>query len=97
MLANAFRVLGNYVTVFVETNDDNPIIDVSWIFTVWQQRFGRGSQRAKQSRNLPVMPADENNFALVICTQLSRQISGLLVRKAIIDWQFCRFCKRLHR
>src|SRR5262249_49765758 len=97
MLSDAFGALGDYMTVLIETNPDEPIIDVSRPLTVWQQRFRGGSQCAKHIRNLPVMPADENYLGLVICTQLSCKISWLLVGKAIVDWQVCRLCKGLDR
>ena len=36
MLVDAFRALGNYTTVFVEANHDDPIVDVSWPLAAWQ-------------------------------------------------------------
>src|SRR5215471_12720807 len=97
MFGYLFRVRGNYMTVLIEANHYDPIVHVFWPFSVWHQRFRRGPQRAKHGRNLPMMPADEDYLPLIIRTQLSGKISGLLVSEAIVDWQICRLCKPLHR
>jgi len=36
VLVDASRALGNYTTVFIEANHDDPIVNVSWPLTAWQ-------------------------------------------------------------
>src|SRR6267143_5977433 len=93
VLVDASRACWNQTALFIVTQQDHPIIDRIWPFAIREKPFGLCSQRTEQSRNVAVTPAGENHFSLVVCTQVSRQLSGLLVPKAGIDWQFCCLCE----
>jgi len=84
------------MAVLVEAQQDDPIVNGIRPFTVGQKGFGLCSQCAEQSRNVSVTPADENHFALVVCTQVSRQVSGLIVTKTRIDLQISCLRERFY-
>ena len=82
------------MSFLIEAKQDDPIVDRTGPFAVRQKGLGVCSQRTEQSRNVLVTPTDQNHFSLLVCTQVSRQVSGLIVAKTRIDFQFCCLCKR---
>ena len=78
------------MSVLIIGEQDDPIVDLIRPFAIRQKGFGVCSQCTEQSRNVSVTPADQNYFSLVVRTQVSGQVSRLIVTKTGIDCQFCR-------
>src|SRR5438034_11533465 len=83
--------------VLIEAKQDDPIVDRTGPFAIRQKGCGVCSQCTEQSRNVWVTPTDQNYFSLLVRTQVSRQVSRLIVAKTRIDLQFCCFRKWFHR
>ena len=81
------------MSLLIEAKQDDPIVDRTGPFAIRQKAFGVCSQCTEQSRNVWVTPTDQNHFSLLVCTQVSRQVSGLIVAKTGIDFQICCLCK----
>jgi hypothetical protein len=75
------------MAVLIEAKQDDPIVDRTWPFTVWQKAFGVCSESTEKVRDVRVTPTDENALPLLVRTQVRRQVSGLIVAKAGIDFQ----------
>ena len=76
------------MSVPIEAKQDDPIVDRTGPFAIWQKGFGVCPQCTEQSRNVWVTPTDQNHFSLLVRTQVSGQLSGLTVAKTRIDLQF---------
>jgi|SRR6185503_20792158 len=85
------------MAVLVEIKEDDPIKDGTGPFAIRQKAFGICSQRLEQSRNVWVTPTDQNHFSLLVSTQVSHQVSRLLVAKTRIDLQTSCLRKWFHR
>src|SRR6476620_6357301 len=97
MFFDPFRARRNQSSLLIIAEQDKPIGDRTWPFTIRQKVFWLCAERTHQSRYISVTPAEENHFPLLVRTQVSGQFNGLTVAKAGIDWQFCRFCERFDR
>src|SRR5262249_9383407 len=89
------RARGNQMAVLIVTKQNDPIVYGIGPLAIRQKFFGLLAERTKKIRDDTVPPADENHFSLLRCTQVGRQMVGLITAKTRIDWQFCRLRDRL--
>ena len=85
------------MATLIVTEQEYPIVDGIRPFTIRQQVFGLCSEGAEKAWDVPVAPANENHFSLLVCMQVSRQLYGLIVAKTCIDFQSRCFRKWFHR
>src|SRR4030095_14836562 len=97
MFVDPFRARRNQSSLLIIAEQDNPIGDRTWPFTIRQKVFWLCAERTHQSRYISVTPADENHFPLLVRTQVSGQVSRLIVAKTRIDSYFCCFRERFDR
>jgi hypothetical protein len=97
VFVDPFRARGNQTAILIVTEQDDPIEDGIGPFTTPQEAFRVCSERAKEIRDVGVMPGDENPFSLLRRTQGSRQFSRPIAAKMRIDSQIRGLRERLDR
>ena len=83
------------MAILIEAKHDNPIVNRAGPFPAQQQVFGLGSERAEEVGDVRMTPTDENHLPLLRCTKLSCQLTGVVVAKTGVDFQFSCVCKWL--
>src|SRR6266481_5721646 len=62
VFVDPFRTCRNQTAVLIEAEQDDPIVDRTWPFTVWQKAFGICAESTEKVRDVRVTPTDQNHF-----------------------------------